>query len=112
MNDVSLIPLDTAVVVKIEKSKDTTKSGIALPENMVERSQQLVTEGVLYSIGDFAFNELLLNNKKVPKIGDKVFFKKFSGILHDPKKNDDFIYRIINDIDIYAFEEVENDKRT
>lgn len=102
-NKTNLIPVDDCVVIQVEKIKDVTGGGIILTEEHVDREQLSQTEGVLSAVGDFAFYDLIQNNKVYPKIGDRVFFKRHSGIMHG-KKEDEIQYRIIADKDVYAFE--------
>jgi len=100
-------PFDTTLIVEVEKTKDKTDGGIVLPSEMVSRDQMNVSEGVLVSCGSYAFSEVKqLDDAEYPKSGDKVFFKKHSGILYNDKETDKQ-YRFINDVDIYAFERKE-----
>jgi len=91
-----------AVAVEIEKVKTTSEGGLALPEEFVEKKQMNITEGVVAAVADFAFAEI--QQGRYPKIGDKVYFKKFSGILHSDKDTGKE-YRIVQDTDIYGIEE-------
>jgi co-chaperonin GroES (HSP10) len=92
-------------VVEIEKVGETYKdSSIVLPEDIQRRDQMSITEGIVAAIGDCAFLEIKnAGAKALPMIGDKVYFKKFSGILHSDKESGKE-YRLIQDIDIYALE--------
>lgn len=98
-----MVPLDTAVIVNVKKIVDVSTGGISLPRSVVEKEQLIQTEGIITAIGDMAFEELRNLNKTVPNVGDKVYFKKYSGILYYDKE-DDKEYKIINDQDIYSFE--------
>jgi len=98
-----LKPVDDAVLVEIQKIEEKTAGGIYMSENVVDHKQMEQVEGTLVAVGDFAFFDLIANNKSYPKIGDKVFFKRHSGILHYDDKNNK-VYRIIHDQDIYACE--------
>lgn len=99
---IDFIPVDDCVVVEIEKI-EKERNGLALPEGYVEKQQMLIVEGILVGVGDLAFYDLDKYEKDYPKVGDKVYFKKYSGILHSNKENDRE-FRVIRDQDIYAFE--------
>lgn len=99
---INFIPVDDCVVVEIEKI-ETESNGLALPEAYVEKKQMSIVDGILAGIGDLAFYDLIKYEKQHPQIGDKVFFKRYSGILHSDKENNRE-FRVIRDQDIYAFE--------
>lgn len=101
-HEFNMIPLDTALIIEIEKVQKVSSGGINLPESLVDLEQTRITEGILVKVGDMAYSELNELNKIYPKIGDKVFFKKYSGILYYDEKSDKQ-YRIIQDQDIYSF---------
>jgi co-chaperonin GroES (HSP10) len=110
-------PIDDTVLVEIEKIDEKTSGGLFLNKDHVEREQMEQTEGVLTAIGDFAFYDLIANEDNllkikrskpiVPKVGDKVYFKRYSGILHYDNDNNK-VYRVIYDKDIYATEGEQN----
>lgn len=103
-------PFGTAVVVCVEKPKETTDAGIILTANVVERDQTEAANGIIVAMGDRAYEEDRLSDYKYPKIGDKICFKKYSGIIRTDKEND-IEYRVLQDVDIYALEEyIEKEK--
>jgi co-chaperonin GroES (HSP10) len=97
-------PIDDAVLVEIKKTEEKTSGGIVRPKTLIERDQMEETDGILVAIGDFAFYDLIANGKSYPQIGDRVYFKRHSGILHYDDPNNK-VYRIIHDQDIYGTEE-------
>jgi co-chaperonin GroES (HSP10) len=99
-----LKPIDTTIAVEIEKVSGKSSGGIQLLEDAVLREQMSITEGVLAAVGDYAFCDI--KDGLVPKIGDKIFFKRHSGILHTDKETGKE-YRIIQDTDVYAIEQAE-----
>lgn len=108
MSELTLVPIDSCVLVEIEKIKGTSEKGIYLNPDYVEKQQMTIVEGTLVALGDLAFYDLISNDKKYPKTNNKVYFKRHSGILHEINKDDEKenrIFRIIEDKDIYAFEE-------
>lgn len=68
-------PLGDRLLVKPNPSKETTKTGIVLPDSAKEKSQ----EGEVISIGPGKRNE---KEKIVPievKVGDFILYPKYSG---------------------------------
>ncbi len=62
-------PLDDRLLIKIEESVETTKSGIIIPDTAKEKP----TVGVVIEVGtDEALQELI-------KVGDRVVFAKYGG---------------------------------
>lgn len=105
----NLIPIDTAVVVELGKKEEKTDAGIILTDAYREKNEMMMTEGEIIAIGDRAFNELDKMDKFYPRIGDNVCFKRYSGIIFDCEVTKN-IYRVVQDIDIYAmnnYKEVE-----
>lgn len=103
-----LIPIDTTLIVEIEKVEQKSKGGIQLPGEYIDKEQMSITEGVVVALGDFAFYEI--NEGKTPKMGDKVYFKRHSGIMHSDKETGKE-YRIIHDQDVYAMESMVEEVR-
>ena len=100
--EIKLIPVDDCVIVEIEKITEM-QGGIYLPPEVTEKRQMMIVEGILVKAGDFAFFDLINNGKEYPQVGNKVYFKRYSGILHtDEETQREF--RIIQDQDIYCFE--------
>ncbi len=68
-----LIPLEDHVIVKPLSEETTTKSGIILPE-----SKEKPSKGQVVAVGD---GKILENGSRAPvdvKIGDVVYFAKYS----------------------------------
>jgi co-chaperonin GroES (HSP10) len=107
---IDIIPIDSAVVVEIKKIEEKTAGGLIITKTTAERDQQYVDEGVLVAIGDLAFFEVRNNGGIAPNIGDMVYFKKHSGILHE-NADKTKIYRIIQDIDVYAYKQGAKDAK-
>lgn len=101
-----VIPLDTVIIVRVEKLEEKTEGGIILPDDVRDKGQMLITEGILVKIGDMAWDELKQLGKIIPKIGDIVYFKRHSGILHVDKKTENEVeYRVMHDQDLYLDQE-------
>ncbi|RIE17664.1 co-chaperone GroES [Candidatus Cryosericum septentrionale] len=90
-----LVPIGDHVVIKVEKAKETMKSGIVLPDSAKEKPQQ----GTVMAVGS---GVMLDNGTKIPlevKKGDKVFYSKYSG---NEIKLDDEEYVVLSQHDILA----------
>jgi len=86
-------PEGCKILVKVEKVKEQTEGGIWKPPTAKDDEQLAATTGEVVAIGpsvDIAFNDGPL------KVGDKIKFAKYGGVLID---EEDFI-RVINDEDI------------
>jgi co-chaperonin GroES (HSP10) len=105
-------PIDTAVMIEVDKVEETSAGGIQLPEGFIEKEQMMRVEGVIVAMGDYAYKELKDAKFNYPNIGDKVLCKKYSGVLHYNEIDKRRVYRIIQDTDVIAIKqnsEVKND---
>ena len=90
-----LVPIGDHVVIKVEKAKETMKSGIVLPDSAKEKPQQ----GTVMAVGS---GVMLDNGTKIPlevKEGDNVVYSKYSG---NEIKLDDEEYVVLSQHDILA----------
>lgn len=88
---------------KVEEANETFKKmrelGLAIPESDTKkREQQAVEVGEVIAIGDTAFKDF--GAEVVAKVGDKVYFAKYSG--KQVKDVDGTEYLLCNDEDIVA----------
>jgi len=90
------------IIVEIEAVEEETEGGIILPEDHTRREQDTISEGILIEVGPVAFYDMVVGDIPPPQIGNKVLFVKFAGL---EIKRDEKFYRIMNDEDVYAFEE-------
>jgi chaperonin GroES len=70
----SLTPLEDRIVVKPGEEKETTVSGIVIPDTAKEKPQ----EGEVVAVGPGRFED----GQRVPldvKVGDKVIYSKYGG---------------------------------
>jgi co-chaperonin GroES (HSP10) len=104
MQGKTLQPIEYKVIVKPDLVEETDeaikrfqKLGMELPAAEKERDKQRQITGTLISVGGNAFEDHL---GRVPKIGDKIYFAKYSGyvLVSDDKTE----YRLMNDKDITA----------
>jgi chaperonin GroES len=90
-----LVPIGDHVVIKVEKTAETVKSGIVLPDSAKEKPQQ----GTVMAVGT---GVMLDNGTRIPlevKEGDKVVYSKYSG---NEIKLDDEEYVVLSQHDILA----------
>jgi co-chaperonin GroES (HSP10) len=85
----------------VQKVEEKTAGGIVIPDSSLKTDQGAVSEGILVKKGITAFD--YLPEHSVPQIGDKVYFVKYSGI--NKELNDEF-YRILNDVDVVAWGDI------
>jgi co-chaperonin GroES (HSP10) len=87
---------ETGVLVKVEKPEGRVSAGgIHLPSKTVDIYATQI--GVIVQMGDVAFTDY----QQPPKVGDKIYFAKYSGQMLEPDMTeDDGYYRIIQDSDI------------
>ena len=84
------------VLIKQQEVKEVSKGGIILTTEVTkEREQMGNTTGVVVSMGDQCFAD-----EPAPwcKVGDKIIFAKYAGLLYLGKDGNQ--YRMINDKDI------------
>jgi chaperonin GroES len=90
-----LVPIGDHVVIKVEKAKETMKSGIVLPDSAKEKPQQ----GTVMAVGS---GVMLDNGTRIPlevKEGDRVVYSKYSG---NEIKLDEEEYVVLSQHDILA----------
>lgn len=97
-----LQPIEYKVIVKpdlIEETDDVIKSaravGIELVDSQRDKEKQRQISGTLIAVGGKAFEDM---GYPMPKVGDKVYFAKYAGIVLESDDKAD--YRLCNDKDI------------
>lgn len=94
-------PIDTRVIVQIEKTDDKSKGGIIKLPSLRESEQHQCDSGILAKKGINAFEDILNKDDK-PQVGDEVFFVRHAGRLLENPDDDTSIFRIMNDGDIHC----------
>ena len=92
----NLKPLFDNIVVKRIEEKETTKSGIVLPDTIDKEKPQ---KGEIIAIGDGKISD---NGEKIPmqvKTGDKILFRKYAP---DEIKIDEEEYLVMTQCDVIA----------
>lgn len=95
-NESGINPCGWRILVKPKEVQEVSKGGIILTtETTKEREQMANTTGVVVAMGDQCFAD---EPKPWCKIGDKVIFAKYAGLLYLGR--DGLHYRMINDKDV------------
>jgi chaperonin GroES len=95
MARVKINPLDDRVVVEQAQAEEMTAGGIVLPENAKEKP----TRGKVVAVGP---GKLLESGKRGPlsvKVGDEVFYGKYSGTEVDVGEKN---YTVLREMDVLA----------
>jgi co-chaperonin GroES (HSP10) len=97
-------PIEYKVLVKpdlVEETDDTIRRfkalGMELPEAEKQRDKMRQITGTLISVGGKAFEDF---GDPSPKVGDKVYFAKYAGIVLESDEKEE--YRLMSDKDITA----------
>lgn len=97
-NESGISPCGHRILVLPEQVKTTTESGIIITTASTEKLEALAqTFGVVVAMGATCYSD---QPSPWCKVGDRVSFAKYSGLLNRGK--DDKEYRIINDLDIVS----------
>lgn len=104
MQGKTLQPIEYKVIVKPDLIEETDPAiirlkamGMELPAAEKERDKQKQITGTLVAVGGNAFSDML---GTLPKIGDKVYFAKYAGLVLTADDKSEF--RMMNDKDITA----------
>jgi chaperonin GroES len=98
MNKSGIKPMEYKVLVEPVKVEEKTAGGIYLPDQVKDKNKFANDEGTIIAVGPIAFTDP--HWLECPKVGDKVMFDRYAGIL--VKGKDENEYRIINDKEICA----------
>ena len=95
-NESGINPVGWRVLIKPQEVMQMSKGGIILStDTSKEREQMGNTTGVVVAMGKQCFSD---ESKPWCKVGDKVIFAKYAGLLYLGK--DGCQYRMINDKDV------------
>lgn len=95
-NNSGMNPVGWRILIKPQEVKKVSKGGIILStESNSDREQMANTTGIVIAMGDQCYID-----EPAPwcKVGDKVIFAKYAGLLYLGKDGNQ--YRMINDKDI------------
>lgn len=95
MNESGLNPVEYKVVVEPDAVMETSDGGMIVKTETTKHEEFLrQTRGVMVAANDMSFKGWTGN---VPKVGDRVYFAMFAGIVDATKK-----YRVMDDKNILA----------
>jgi co-chaperonin GroES (HSP10) len=98
VNRSGIIPVGETVLVLPDDIEEKTAAGIIVATQQdLERQQLGQVDGVLIAVSDYAWDD---EPDARAKVGDRVIFAKFAGMIR--KGNDGLTYRLVNDNDIKA----------
>ena len=98
MNNSGISPKGHRLLVLPEEVETTTKSGIVVTTATQEFREQLAqVDGIVVAMGNTCYSD---QPEPWCKIGDRIVFGKYSGIIREGK--DGKKYRVINDLDAVA----------
>ena len=98
MNSSGIVPCGHRLLILPDQVETKTKSGIVVVTEAQEKLEAMAqTFGKVIEMGPTAYND-----QPAPwcKVGDRVSFAKYSGLLN--KGLDGLNYRVINDLDIVS----------
>lgn len=95
MAKLNITPLDDRIVVEQHEAEDKTAGGIILPDNAKEKP----TRGTVLATGPGKMLETGNRGKMSVRVGDEVFYGKYSGteVTLDGKK-----YTVLRENDVLA----------
>lgn len=97
-------PIEYKVIVKIPSIEEKTSGGIILPSQVKDRLEFGQGKGVLVACGGKAFSDFPEGD--VPKVGDIVSFRSYSGLKIDKDESKDGSeYRIMLDKELTSIHE-------
>lgn len=90
--------LDDMILVEVDLEERVTKSGIIISGNEIDRREVGKESGIIRAMGEYAFKEM---QGEPPSIGDRVLFKRYSGVEVNKKLDGNSWYRVMNDRDVF-----------
>lgn len=100
-NESGIKPVEFNVLLKQDAEQTTTRGGLQLPDELVERNKHAQTRGTIIAVSPLAFNEdVFPAGMEKPKPGDKVAFARHAGTFIEGMDGQE--YRVVKDKDIVA----------
>lgn len=96
-NTSGLQPVEYKVLIEPEEVEQKSSGGIILAPTTTEKEKMAQVRGRLIAVGGNAFADWL---PPIPKVGDQVWYAKYSGLV--VKAKDGRELRLANDKDIAA----------
>lgn len=100
-NKSGIHPVEFNVLVRQDEVEAKTKSGLLMPDSVVDREHHSQTRGVIVAVSPLAFNADIWPDKmERPGPGEKVAFARHAGTFITG--TDGAEYRVVKDKDIVA----------
>lgn len=105
-----ITPAGHRVLVWPIPAERKTAGGLIIPDEAAKREDMAQIKAEVVAVGDGAFKTMPgYDGDSAPwcKVGDTVLIAKFAGLYYNSKSGQQ--YRVINDVDVVAVIEEEND---
>ena len=99
-NPSGIRPVEFNVLVKPKEVEEKTAGGIIVPDIARDRQQVAAVEGEIVAVSPLAFTYEDWGNHEMPKVGDRVYYAKYAGMI--VKGVDGVEYRLTKDKDVAA----------
>jgi len=97
-------PIEYKVIVKMPSIEEKTSGGIIIPSQLKDKLEFGQGKGILVACGGKAFSDF--PESDIPKIGDTVSFRSYSGLKIDKEESKDSSeYRIMLDKELTSIHE-------
>ena len=95
---IRIIPIGFRLLVQKDSKEEVTEGGIVLAKETQDKEYAAAIQGTVISMGGEAFEDDVWSKRHIKK-GSRVMFRRYAGILPNPK---DESLVVINDKDIVA----------
>lgn len=100
-NTSGIHPVEFNVLVRQDVVETKTKSGLIMPDAVVDREHHSQTRGVIVAVSPLAFNaDIWPQDMAKPGPGERVAFAKHAGTFITGTDGDE--YRVVKDKDVVA----------
>jgi len=92
-------PIEYNVLIKLDEIKKKTDGGILLSDTTIEADKHAQQRGTIAAMSPFAFSYAEWPGGLTPKVGDRVFFARYEGVLFTEGEDE---FRLVKDKAIAA----------
>jgi co-chaperonin GroES (HSP10) len=97
-------PIEYKIIVKMPSLEEKTSGGIIIPSQLKDKLEFGQGKGILVAVGGKAFSDF--PESDMPKVGDMVSFRSYSGLKIDKDESKDGSeYRIMLDKELTSIHE-------
>lgn len=99
-NESGIAPVEYNIVVRMDPVKETTDSGLYLPQTKTDRDKLSADEGVIVAASPLAFSYANWpEGSRIPQVGDRILMAQFDGRIWE---RGGVTYRLIKDKSVIA----------